>query len=87
MPYKYAVEMVCDTLAAGIVYNGKDWKRDTQLNYYNNRTDKDYIHPKIRKFLLTVYEQVAREGIDKTITSKNLKRIYNDSINTRSDRD
>ena len=87
MPYKYAVEMVCDTLAAGIVYNGKDWKRDTQLNYYNNRTDKEYIHPKIRKFLLTVYEQVAREGIDKTITSKNLKRIYNDSINTRSDRD
>ena len=43
MPYKYAVEMVCDTLAAGIVYNGKGWKRNTQLNYYNNRTDKEYI--------------------------------------------
>lgn len=24
MPYKYAAEMVCDELAAGIVYNGLD---------------------------------------------------------------
>lgn len=81
IPYKYAVEMICDTLSASIVYNGKDWKKDTQLNYYNKRTDKEYINPKIQKFLLTVYEQIAQDGIDKVINRKNLKKIYNESIN------
>lgn len=81
MPYKYAAEMICDTLAAGIVYNGKEWKNDTQLKYYNNRPDKEYINPKIQKFLLTVYKQVAKEGINKTITRKNLKKIYNKCVN------
>ena len=73
--------MICDTLAASIVYNGKEWKKDTQLNYYNKRTDKEFINPKIQKFLLTVYEQIAKDGIDKVVTSKNLKEIYNSSIN------
>ena len=81
IPYKYAVEMICDTLATSIVYNGKEWKNDTQLNYSNKRTDKEYINPKIHRFLLTVYEQIAKDGIDKVVTSKNLKKIYSESIN------
>ena len=81
IPYKYAVEMICDTLAASIVYNGKEWKKDTQLNYYNNVTKKEYINPKIQKFLLTVYEEIAKNGIDKVITRKKLKKIYSESIN------
>lgn len=40
MPYKYAVEMVCDELAAGITYNGKNWTKDTQLEYYINKERK-----------------------------------------------
>ena len=35
IPYKYIVEMICDNLAAGIVYNGKRWRNDTQLKYWN----------------------------------------------------
>ena len=34
MPYKYTVEMICDTLAAGMTYQGKNWTNDYQLNYY-----------------------------------------------------
>ena len=41
IPYKYAVEMVCDKMAAGIVYNGKDWKQDTQIKYYMNEAIKE----------------------------------------------
>ena len=39
-----------------------------KLNYYNKRTDKEFINPKIQKFLLTVYEQIAKDGIDKVVT-------------------
>jgi hypothetical protein len=76
IPYKYAVEMVCDTLAAGLTYQGKNWTKEYQLSYYNNRTDKDMINENIQRFLKEVYEEVAKNGINKTINRKNLKRIY-----------
>lgn len=80
MPYKYAIEMVCDTIAAGLTYNGKSWRNDTQLEYFKKRKDKDLINEKMQKFLLTVYKQVAKEGIDKTVTKKNLKKIYDECV-------
>ena len=80
MPYKYAIEMICDTIAASIVYNGKDWQQDVPLNYYNNRKDKEYINEKIQSFLVTVYEQVARDGINQVVKKKNLKKIYNECV-------
>lgn len=44
MPYKYAVEMICDKMAAGIVYNGKDWKQDTQIKYYMKERETSIVH-------------------------------------------
>ena len=76
MPYKYTVEMICDTLAASMVYNGKAWQQSTPLEYYNNRKDKEYINDKIKEILKEVYTQVAEQGVDKTVTKKNLKEIY-----------
>lgn len=77
IPYKYTVEMICDTIAAGLVYKGKEWTNSSPLEYYNNRKDKEYINEDIKKVLVTVYEQVSKNGINKTITRKNLKKIYN----------
>lgn len=80
IPYKYTVEMICDTIAAGLVYKGKEWTNSSPLEYYNNRKDKEYINEDIKKVLVTVYEQVAKNGINKTITRKNLKKIYNTCV-------
>lgn len=76
MPYKYAAEMVCDKMAAGIVYNGKDWRQDTQIKYYMKEREKSIVHPQIDKFLLEIFTQVSEQGIDKTLTKKNVKEIY-----------
>lgn len=79
IPYKYTVEMICDTLAAGIVYNGKNWTKSTQLNYYlSKEKGKLLMNPKIEKVLETTYIQVAENGIDKTINKKNLRKIYDE---------
>lgn len=78
MPYKYTVEMICDKLSASKVYAGKDWTNETELNYWKEKErNREYVNEKIRKVLDEVFEQVSKEGIDKTITSKNLKKIYN----------
>ena len=76
IPYKYAVEKVCDDLSAGMVYNGKNWKQDTQYNYYMLQREKVLVHPKIDNFLTEVFLQVKRNGVKQTITQKNMKTLY-----------
>ena len=34
IPYKYTIEMICDNLAAGMTYQGKNWTKEHQLEYY-----------------------------------------------------
>ena len=81
IPYKYTVEMICDTLAAGMTYKKKDWYSGYQLEYFNGRKDKKFINAKIVKVLEETYKQVADNGIDKTIKKQNLKSIYNKHVN------
>lgn len=76
IPYRYAVEMVCDRLAAGIVYNGKDFNNSKPLEFWEYHTNKEYINEKIQKFLGQVFTEVSKKGIDKVITPKNLKKWY-----------
>lgn len=77
MPYKYAAEMVCDKLAAGIVYNGKQWRQDSQIKYYLKERETSMVHPKIDKFLINVFTQVSEKGLEKTLTKQNIKEAYN----------
>ena len=76
IPYKYLREMVCDQVAAGMVYQGKKWVKEYQLSYWNKNKDKFRANEKIKTFLTEVYEQLAKEGLDKTITKKNIREIY-----------
>lgn len=76
MPYKYAAEMVCDRLAAGIVYSGKEWTNTTQLEYFKIHKYDDLLNEKLINFLEDIFYQVSINGIDKTINSRNLKNAY-----------
>lgn len=82
MPYKYTVEMICDKLSASKVYAGKEWNNETELNYWTQRErNRKQVNEKIRQVLDEVFLQVSKEGINKTITRKNLKKIYNKYCN------
>ena len=82
IPYKYAVEMLCDTLAAGKTYQGKNWTKEYQGKYFAERTDKAWINPKIVKFLQDAYSDVAKDGnIKRVLNSKNVKELYNKNCN------
>ena len=77
IPYKYAAEMICDKLAAGIIYKGKEWTKEYELSDWIEREkDKLDIHPKIKDFVTVVLTQVAEQGIDKTLTRKNMRYLY-----------
>lgn len=80
IPYKYTVEMICDTLAAGIVYKRENWYPSYQLEYFYKRKDKTYMNEQIKLVLEETYKQVASNGINKTINKKNLKKIYKEYV-------
>lgn len=78
IPYKYTVEIICDKLSASIVYAGDEWTNETELDYWSKKEKQDErINENIKKVLDEVFLQVSKEGINKTITKRNLKMIYN----------
>ena len=69
--------MVCDTLAASITYNGKNWTPKTNYDYFKNRKDLDYINPSIIKMLEHIYKELIKTNdIKKILKKSNLKKIY-----------
>lgn len=81
IPYKYTVELICDNIAASLTYKGKDWNPASQLDYFKNRKDLDYINNKIKNLLIAVYKKICKEGINKVIKKKVLKEMYNKYVN------
>ncbi len=76
MPYKYAAEMICDKLAAGMSYLGKDFTDEYELEYWKEEKSKMHVNPQMEQFVTEVLTQVAENGIDKALTKKNIKSIY-----------
>lgn len=76
--YKYAVEMVCDKLAAGIVYSGGKFIPQRELEYVKNSSDNKLLHEKTYNFIIEIFTELTSEPIKKVINKKNLKKVYNE---------
>lgn len=59
--YKYVAEMVSDKMAAGIVYNGKNWTNSSQYDYWEKEKKKTIMNPKIEKFFTQVFLDVKEK--------------------------
>ena len=80
MPLKYTKEMICDELAAGMCYEGKNWNNEFQLGYWMNERTKAKVNEKIAKLLTRVYTDIAEKGINEVINSKNLNKLYKEYV-------
>ncbi|MBR1802834.1 MAG: catalase [Clostridia bacterium] len=78
MPLKYFKEMVCDTLAAGMSYQGKNWTKEYQLSYWNKAKDKALLDDKMKNLLTRVYTDISLEGVKPVVNRKNLQKLYNE---------
>lgn len=76
IPYKYVVELICDNIAASKTYLKDKWNLKSQLNYFLNRKDLNYINPKIKDMLINVYSDMIDIGIDGVLNKKYLKYMY-----------
>ena len=76
MPYPYAAEMICDKLAAGMAYKGKNFTDEYELEYWKHEKEKIQINPKTERFVTEVLTEIAKKGIKEGLTKAKLKNAY-----------
>ncbi len=78
MPYKYAVECVCDKLAATRVYAGRGYSTDLPLLHWKKYGNKVLGNPKTMAFMEAVFEDVRLHGEDYVLNKKYMQKTYDE---------
>ena len=78
MPYKYAVECVCDKLAATRVYAGRDYDTSLPLMHWNKYGNKVRGNPKTMQFVESVFLDIEKFGEDYVLNKKYMKKKYHE---------
>lgn len=86
MPYKYAVELICDYLGAARAYLGKNFSYESEYKWWFNKclfnsNMKMYwgTHNLIYKVFLEMYiKEKANQTPEDILKPKNLKQLYNE---------
>ena len=73
MPYKYAVECVCDKLAATKTYAKKSYTKDMPLNHWYKYGNKVEGNPGTMKFIEEVFIDIAEHGEKYVLKKKYMK--------------
>lgn len=76
IPYEYVAEMLCDKMAAGIVYQGKNWTKEYQLSYWEKEKKLINVNPKISDLITECFEEVSEKGMKEVYTKTNFKKLY-----------
>ena len=79
MPFKYFLEMICDTLSAGMTYQGKNCTKEYQLSYWNRTKDRVRMDESQKIALGKVYERIAEKGLKEVLKKKYIKNIYDEA--------
>ena len=81
MPYKYAVEMVCDYIGAAKAYLGDKFTYRGEFEWWENKKKTAKMHEDTAWFLTIVFSDLAemeREGYDPDnyLTKENIKGMW-----------
>ena len=79
MPFKYALEMFCDRVAASKVYLKKDYTNASAYEYFIERKDKYKMNDNMKLFLERSFNRLRTNGM-KSLNKKTLKSIYDNCI-------
>jgi len=80
MPYKYAVECVCDKISATKCYRGKDYKTSDVLAHWERKGSQTHMSDNMRKFFTKVFTDLISLGEKEVINKKYLKKTYNSIV-------
>ena len=78
MPYVYAVECVCDKLAATKIYGGKNYTETKPLEHWERYGNKVNGNPKTMAFIDRVFRDLRDNGEKFVLNKKYMKTTYNE---------
>ena len=64
IPTKYIVEMVCDWIGAGKVYNNEKWSQTEPLMYYSKVRAGRHFEKETEAVIVGLLELIAHDGLD-----------------------
>lgn len=76
MPYKYAVEMICDYIGAGQAYEKESWSPQSQYEWWQNKKEHVKMHPQIYSFVNICMAELRTMGVDYILNPHRLKYIW-----------
>ena len=74
IPYNYVVEMICDWIGAGKVYNKDAWTCDSPMEHYLKMRPGRYFHPDTEELIVKFLTCIQEHGLDEF--HKMAKSIY-----------
>ena len=79
MPYQYLIESVCDRVAACKIYQKDAYTRNSALEYFLSKPERNYMHPKTAEAMEAILRQIAEYGEEYTFAEirRNLKALRN----------
>lgn len=72
MPFKYALEMICDWLGAGRAYNGKKFSMQAEYDWWQRKRPVLVIHEDTKQLVDELFGSMLNIGIRETLSDKAL---------------
>lgn len=77
MPFKYALECVCDYIAAGQAYMGKNFTYEKELEWWKTKSNLPLaMHPQTKNFINQMMHLLAVENANVVLDKNNAYKIY-----------
>ena len=81
MPYKYAVELICDCLRAGKAYGRDKFAFQAEYEWWQNKCAAGIgMSPNIRDFVETILSQLAKTEDLSLLWPESMQAIYNQTV-------
>lgn len=80
LPFKYAVECVCDKIAAAKSYNGKNYSPEKHLKHWQEHRHEQNTNENMKKFIDRILADICSYGEDKVLNKKYLKKLYDEIV-------
>lgn len=85
MPYKYAVECICDKIASAKCYKGIDFKPEHVLDHWLNFGILVPTNDNMKNFFTTVFTDYVNNGEKYILNKKYMKQTYNNLVINKKD--
>ncbi|MDF2841640.1 MAG: hypothetical protein K0R00_66 [Herbinix sp.] len=80
IPYKYAVELLCDWIGAGQAYEKENWSFQSQYRWWKKKVKTAKLHPVIAHFIDTILALMSINNTYLYLNKEHTRDIYDTMV-------